>query len=287
MGVRFREVQVQRILTRAGGYLKGVCSHSLQPYRGCTFGNALCGVACYVQHNGFVTRGAAWGSFLEARVNAPRAYEAEHARERRWARRARGAFGVFLSSSTDPFVPQERVHGLTRGLLEVMIDAPPDVLIVQSHSPDVVRVRAQLARLAARCDVRVHLSIESDADSLPGLPPPAATVERRLEAAAQLRAAGLRTVITVSPLLPIRDPEAFFRRISRAADAVVIDHFIEGDGSADGSRTARTALPAAMERVLPGSSALAYRDQVVAIAREILPGRVGVSRDGFAGRYLD
>jgi DNA repair photolyase len=278
---------VKRILTRAGGYLRDVCSHSLQPYRGCSFGRSLCGVGCYVQHNAWLTRGAPWGSFLEARVNAPEAYAAEHAGERRWARRARGAFGVFLSSSTDPFLPQERVWGVTARLLAAMTEAPPDALIVQTHSPDVARAAPRLRALAARCELRVHLSIESDRDRLPGLPPPSAPVARRLAAAAALRAAGLRTVVTVAPLLPLRDPTGFFRRVADAADAVVIDHFVGGDGSPDGRRTARTPLPAAMERVLPGSSELAYRDRVVAIARELMPGRVGVGRDGFAGRYLD
>ena len=285
--MRCLEARVKRILTRAGGYLKDVCSHSLQPYRGCAYGRSLCGVGCYVQHNGLLTRGAVWGSFLEARVNAPEAYAAEQASERRWARRSRGAFSIFLSSSTDPFVPQERVQGVTLRVLEAMTQAPPDVLIVQTHSPDVARARAPLAALARDCQVRIHLSIESDRDSLPGLPPPAATVARRLAAAAALRAAGLRTVVTVAPLLPMRDPQEFFRRVADVADAVVIDHFIGGDGSLDGRRTASTPLPAAMERALPGSSELAYRDRIVAIAHEIMPGRVGVSRDGFAGRYLD
>jgi len=45
------EVEVGRILTRASGYLRDVCSHSLQPYRGCSFGRSLCGVGCYVRHN--------------------------------------------------------------------------------------------------------------------------------------------------------------------------------------------------------------------------------------------
>jgi DNA repair photolyase len=277
---------VKRILTRAGGYLKDVCSHSLQPYRGCSYGRSLCGVGCYVQHNRWLTRGAAWGSFLEARVNAPEAYAAEQAGERRWARRVRGAFAIFLSSSTDPFVPQERVRGVTARVLSAMLQAPPDVLIVQTHSPDVARAALPLAALAGRCELRVHLSIESDRDSLPGLPPPAAPVAQRLAAAAALRAAGLRSVVTVAPLLPMRDPREFFRRVSDAADAVVIDHFIGGDGSPDGRRTAGTPLPAAMERALPGSSELAYRDRIVALAREIMPGRVGVGGDGFAGRYL-
>ncbi|MCH7873373.1 MAG: hypothetical protein IID33_16880, partial [Planctomycetes bacterium] len=69
------------------------------------------------------------------------------------------------------------------------------------------------------------------------------------------------------------------------ADAVVIDHFIEGDGSADGARTNKTLLPAAMRAVAPGSVALDYRHQIVAVARRFLPGRVGVNIDGFAGRY--
>jgi len=286
MAMRVSQVQVKGILTRTRGYLEGIASHSLQPYRGCSYGRSLCGVACYVQHNPFLTRGAAWGSFLEARVNAADRYAEAAAREARWARRGGGRFGVFLSSATDPFVPQERRLRITSGVLEAMCDAPPDVLIVQTHSPMVAEALPRLVSLAERCDVRVHLSIESDRDSLPGLPAPAASVARRLEAARRLRSAGLRTVVTVSPLLPIREPRRFFARIGEAADAVVIDHFIQGDGSADGSRTARTRLPDVMQQVLPGSTRLAYRDEMVEIARQLMPGRVGVSRDGFAGRLL-
>lgn len=285
MGLAVREARVKGILTRTGGYLEGICSHSLQPYRGCTFGRSLCGVGCYVQHNAWLTRGAAWGSFLEARTNAADAYAEGVARERRFARRTQGVFGVFLSSATDPFVPQERRLRITARVLEAMCAEPPDVLVVQTHAPAVRDAAPRLAELARRCDVRVHLSIESDRETLPGLPPPAASVERRLAAAAALRAAGLRTVVTVAPLLPIRDPARFFQRVGDVADAVVIDHFVGGDGSRDGARTSRTALPAAMEAVHEGSSRLDYRDEIVAIARRAMPGRVGVSRDGFAGRY--
>ena len=42
-----------------------------------------------------------------------------------------------------------------------------------------------------------------------------------------------------------------------------------------------------MESVERGTSALEYRDCMVAIARQVLPGRVGVNIDGFAGRWLD
>ena len=66
MDVTFTDIR--NVLTRTGGYLKTVTSHSLQPYRGCTLGRSLCGVGCYVQHNRWLTKGQAWGSFLEVRL---------------------------------------------------------------------------------------------------------------------------------------------------------------------------------------------------------------------------
>ncbi len=285
MGVRIREVSARSILTRASGYLRGVASHSLQPYRGCSYGSSLCGAGCYVRHHTLLTRGAPWGSFLDARVNAAECYAAEVSRERRWGRRARGGFRIFMSSATDPFVPQEQRLGVSRRVLGAMCDDPPDTLILQSHSHLAAGAAELLRELSRRCELRVQLSVESDRDRLPGLPPPASSVSRRLAAAAELRRAGLRVVVTVAPLLPIERPADFFRRISEVADACVIDHFVGGDGSPDGSRTARTALPAAMARLDPESTGLGYRDRMVEIARGIMPGRVGVGVDGFAGRY--
>src|SRR6266550_880469 len=282
--MQITQALVGRILTRSSGFLTTVASHSLQPYRGCALGNSLCGVGCYVRHSWYVTRGAAWGSFVEARTNAAGAYRAEYDAERAWARRTRGRFGVFLSSATEPFQPLERSERVTRRVLEAMVERPPDFLIVQSHSHHLVDYLDLYPELAGRCELRFHVSIESDRDRLPGLPPSASSVEKRLEAARRLRAAGLRTVVTVSPLLPIEDPERFFARVAQVADAVVIDHFIQGDGSAGGSRTRRTPLPQAMAEVDARSVTLEYRDEIVATARRHLPGRVGVNINGFAGR---
>ena len=192
MPITLTTASVRSILTRSSGYLKTVTSHSLQPYRGCSFGNSLCGVGCYVKHNPFVTRGAKWGSFLEARENAASAYLAQYDRERRWARAHRGRFNVFMSSATDPFVPHEQRFGITRAVLDAMLEKPPDELIIQTHSHLVTRNVERYRELAQQCDLRIHISIESDRDRLPGLPPPASSVARRLEAAALLRAAGIR-----------------------------------------------------------------------------------------------
>jgi DNA repair photolyase len=286
--VQITETNVSQILTRTSGFLKSVSSHSLQPYRGCALGNSLCGVGCYVRHNFHLTRGQPWGSFVEARTNAAATYRAQYDRERAWARRARGRFGIFMSSSTEPFQPLERKLGITRSVFEVMLDHPPDFLIVQSHSHQVADYVDLYSRLAAATDLRFHVSIESDVDHLPGLPPSASSVAKRIEACKTLRQHGLYVVVTVAPLLPIRDPHTFFAALQPVADAVVIDHFIEGDGSPDGqgSRTGRTALPLAMTRIDPLSVSLDYRDHILSVACRHFPGRVGVNIDGFAGRYL-
>ena len=279
-------VEARSILTRVSGYLKTVSSHSLQPYRGCSFGRSLCGVGCYVQHNRFLTKGAAWGSFVEAKRNAAALYRSSAQRERRWAHAKHMSFSVFMSSATDPFLPHEKKLGITREVLEAMLEEPPDALILQTHTHLVENSADAIARLASCCDVRVHVSIETDNERLPGLPAHASPVDRRFQAVEVLRDLGVKTVVTVAPLLPISTPEAFFQRIARSADAVVLDHFIGGDGSKKGSRTNRTPLPALMQAIDPQSISSAYLEQMLEAAKRAMPGRVGVGIDGFAGRFL-
>jgi len=239
-----------------------------------------------VRHNHYLTRGQEWGTFLEARENAGESYLENCRAESRWARKHRGSFSIFLSSSTEPFVPQESRCGITRALLSAMAEAPPDALIIQTHSHLMLDHLSQFQALGERCVLRVQVSIETDREDLPGLPASFSSIDSRFEAARRLREAGIETVVTVSPLLPIRDEELFFERIAECADAVVLDHFIGGDGSSSGSRTRRTPLPEKMESLHPGSTELSYRDRMVELARRRLPGRVGVGIDGFAGRYL-
>jgi hypothetical protein len=69
------------------------------------------------------------------------------------------------------------------------------------------------------------------------------------------------------------------------SDAVVIDHYVGGDGSLNGSRTLRTNLPEAMAKIAPESVGLAYREQMAVIARKYFPKRVGINIAGFAGQF--
>ena len=273
------------VLTRSTGFLATVTSHSLQPYRGCGLGRSLCGAGCYVKANPWILNGRQWGDFVEAKTEAAAVYLATCDKERRWAHRGGKRFSVFMSSSTEPFQPAERKYGVTRSLLTAMRDNPPDGLVVQTHSHHVTDAIDLLADLKNRCDVRVHLSIETDRDALPGLPPAASPVAKRIAAGQALRERGIFTVVTVAPLLPIASPDEFFATLTTAFDAAVIDHYVGGDGSATGERTRRTPLPQAMAAIDPASLTTDYRDAIVAVARRHFA-KVGVGIDGFAGRWL-
>ncbi|MDH3256279.1 MAG: hypothetical protein OEM27_01570 [Nitrospinota bacterium] len=278
------EVQCRSILTRASGYLKQVCSHSINPYVGCGFGRSSCGVGCYVRHNVWLTKGREWGAFVDVKANAPEVYLKTCEAEQRWAHRRDQPFCIFLSSATEPWQPVEKRYRITRRLLEAMQAHPPDELILQTHATAILDDLDLIAGLSKQCRLRVHVSIEGDTERLPGLPPPPATVAGRVELLRQLSSAGIFAVACLSPLYPMEHPAAFFEQLAGAgASAVVIDHFIEGDGTAEGTRTWKTDLPRSMARINSESTHLTYRDHIAAIAQNYLP--VGISAAGFAGHY--
>ena len=79
------------------------------------------------------------------------AYRRDHDRIKRPRRGEPGPLRIYMSSSTDPYIPQEKTLRLTRALLEEMIERPPDVLVIQSHHTMVERdidLIADLSRAA-------------------------------------------------------------------------------------------------------------------------------------------
>jgi DNA repair photolyase len=278
------ETHCTSILTRTSGYLKDVSSHSLNPYVGCGYGNSSCGVGCYVRSNQWILRGRTWGDFVDIKVNADEVYSLTVQTERRWALGKGISFSIFFSSSTDPWQPIERKFRITRRLLNQMLKQPPDKLILQTHSSIIVEDIEIIVALKHLCDLRIHLSIEGDRDSLPGLPPPPCSVNQRIKLVEKLTSRGITTIVCMSPLYPLIDPDRFFSQLTKAgASAVVIDHFIEGDGTQNGSRTYRTPLPSAIKLIDEEALELSYRDSIASIARNYLP--VGISSTGFAGIY--
>jgi DNA repair photolyase len=277
-------IQSKTLLIRSSGYLKEVCSHSLNPYGGCGFGLSSCGEGCYVRFNPWLTQGREWGKFVDVKTNAAKLYLHSAEKEKSWAHKRSVPFTIFMSSSTDPWQPAEKKYRVTRSVLRAMTAHPPDTLILQTHSSNILHDQATLLELSRLCSLRIHISIEGDRNRLPGLPHPPCSIEKRISALEKLSVQGLQTVACLSPLHPLDDPHRFFDRLKNAgASAVIIDHFIEGDGTAEGSRTLKTRLPFAMSQIREDSVHLPYRTHIVNIARNYLP--VGISSQGFAGHY--
>jgi DNA repair photolyase len=281
-----REVSVRSIVNKTGGYLGGF-THTINPYHGCAFGKTLCGMPDYAP--GIVRsfgEEREWGTYLDVKVNAPERYAADHERIRSTAR---PEMRIYMSSVTDPYVPQERRYRITGRILEAMRERPPDLLALQTHTPNPLWDEDLLAALSGRFPLSVQISVETDRESLgPLFPRHAYPVGDRIDALRRLRERGLSTVAVVSPLWPIQDVERFARSLEEAATYVVLDHWLIGDGS-NGARTrCRMVAPGKsfpdllIEAGFEEWTRLEALERVREVFTRVLgKDRVGISKEGF------
>jgi DNA repair photolyase len=221
-------VEAKSIFSPATGFIRR-CGFdwTCNPYLGCTFGCTYCYAAFLPQNREPVDR---WGRWLTAKQNA-----VELALHQ--ARKVAGQ-AVYLSSVTDPYQPAERGLMLTRGILEALVPHQPR-LAVQTRGPLVVRDIDMLLRFES---VRVNLSIPTDSERLrQAFEPKAPPLERRWEAAAELKAAGLRVGICVTPTLPIENMEGFADRLGAFGAEVVVTQDFHDSGGGFGADTGERA----------------------------------------------
>ncbi len=235
------------ILSPTRGFLGPGFTHSLNPYSGCAFAGSVCGLFCYAQHDGNITKGRPWRLY-GAKKNASSAYRADYDRLKRPRTGDPRPLKIYMSSVTDPYVPQEKSLQITRSVLLEMLERPPDALVIQTHTTLIERDIELIEQLSNRCRLWVSITVETDMDELPpGFPPHASLPSRRIETLELFRRRGVPTQATVSPLLPLADPGEFAHRLERSCDRVIVDHYLVGDGSKNGLRTKRTGFGAMLE----------------------------------------
>jgi DNA repair photolyase len=115
---------------------------------------------------------------------------------------------INLGSSTDPYQPCERELKLTRGVLEVLLEARHPVALV-TKGVLVLRDLDLLAEMAKLDLVAVYISLTTLDPALKRiLEPRAASPGARLRAIRELRAAGVPVGVNASPMIPrINDHE--------------------------------------------------------------------------------
>src|SRR5947209_5271810 len=198
------QVNARSIFNLATGFIRrGGFDWTCNPYVGCSFGCVYC-YALFLPQNRRPKED--WGKWFQAKVNAVEV-------TRKQAPKVAGQ-AVYLSSVTDPYLPAERSLHLTRGILEALVPYQPR-LLVQTRGPLVVRDIDVVQQFEA---VRVNMSIPTDSEEVRlAFEPKAPPLERRWEAIAEVKAAGLPVGLCVTPMLPLEDPAAFVARLAAFA----------------------------------------------------------------------
>lgn len=170
-------------------------SQSINPYRGCEHGCIYCFARPSHAYLGY-SPGLDFETRLHVKLDAPARLRDELARP--GYRVAPIALGV----NTDAYQPLEREQGITRQLLEILLEARHPVSII-TKSALIERDIDLLQQLAAHDLVEVLISQTTlDRKLARAMEPRAAAPQRRLQTLARLREAGIPAGVLMAPLIP-------------------------------------------------------------------------------------
>ncbi|MBI3819706.1 MAG: hypothetical protein HY286_13505 [Planctomycetes bacterium] len=275
-------IHAKSALTPTGGFLKGF-THTFSPAIGCLLGKSSCGDFCYAQflqaHQ--IHGKGGWGEYLLIKANAAEALRADLDRAARRAADHKyyiSKLRVFSASSTEPLAgPLLTIY---RDCLRVLADYDIASWVVQTRSPLVRTLQNELD--AIRNHVVVSMTIETDDDAsfqigAAGSP----TIAARRAAVEEMQHWPVPIHVAVSPALPMRNINDFARWLLQFADVITVDTAVSGDGTGDGSRSARSALPSRM-----AARGADWRDErqpreLYQLLEQLAPGRARWSSDGF------
>jgi DNA repair photolyase len=188
------------ILSKATGFADSY-DFTLNPYSGCSFGCNYCYAAFFVKENELKE---AWGKWVQVKENALDLLKKHRGQPLIGER-------IYMSSVTDPYQPIEKTLGLTRAILEELLTFHRPQLVIQTRSPLVVRDIDLLRRFE---HVQVNMTITTDDDAIRmQFEPDCPSIDQRLEAITRIALAGIQTCITMTPLLPLKSPYEFAKRL--------------------------------------------------------------------------
>ena len=175
---------------------------SMNPYRGCEHGCAY----CYARPT-HETLGMNAGLDFESKILVK--HDAVNLLRKELNARRWRCEPIMISGVTDCYQPAERRFRLTRGLLEVLLEARQPACMITKNSL-VVRDLDLLAAMAERRLVSMALSITTlDAELARTLEPRTATPAAKLRAIRELSAAGVPVRVMIAPIIPgLTDAEA-------------------------------------------------------------------------------
>ena len=190
--LEFHHVTAKKILNRVPSASRAPANWTINVYRGCSHACLYCFARPTHEYLG-LNLGEDFDRKIVVKVNAVEKLRAELA-DPRWRGEA-----VAMGTNTDPYQRAEAKYRLTRGVITALAERGNPFSIL-TKSPLVTR---DLDVLRGARDVSVNFSLGTLDQRVwratePGAPNP----RRRVEAMAQLSAAGIRTGALVAPILP-------------------------------------------------------------------------------------
>jgi DNA repair photolyase len=193
--------------------------YGLNPYQGCYHGCAYCYARPTHQYLG-MGAGTDFERRIVVKTNAPELLAQTFARPS-W----KGELLV-IAGNTDCYQPLEAEYQLTRRCLEVCLAHRNPVAIITKGGVALrdVDLLADLARVAT---VQVFVTIPfAEQDVARVLEPFAAPIAKRFEILRRLSAAGVRTGISLAPIIPGLNDADIAVQLELARDAGVADAFM-------------------------------------------------------------
>ncbi|MFL9842739.1 PA0069 family radical SAM protein [Sphingomonas sp. ST-64] len=191
---------------------------SVNPYRGCEHGCIYCFARpTHAWHD--LSPGLDFETKLFAKPDAPSLLRAT------LGKRGYLCQPIAFGTNTDPYQPIEGTWKITRGCIEVLAACDHPITIT-TKSDRVTRDIDLLGPMAAKGLAAVMLSVTSlDPKVARTVEPRAPHPERRLAAVAKLRAAGIPTFVSLSPVIPQITDHEIEHIMERAAEAGALGCF--------------------------------------------------------------
>lgn len=187
-------------------------AQSINPYRGCEHGCVYCYARpshAYVD----LSPGIDFETRLFYKADAARLLRAELARP------GYRCQPIMLGANTDPYQPVEKRLGVTREILEVLLQARHPVTIITKGTL-VLRDLGLLQEFAAMNLARVTVSLTTlDPELKRTLEPRAASPQARLRVISELARAGVPVSVLAAPLIPAVNDAELEQLLAAAAAA--------------------------------------------------------------------
>jgi DNA repair photolyase len=220
-GTEYFVIPVRSILNRCTSE-RMPFTWTINPYRGCEFGCRYC-YARYT-HEYMELDGADFDKKIYAKANAGAIVSRDLAHAKLLGEH------IAIGTAIDPYQPAEREFGITRQILERIVQHEGLSLSITTKSNQIVRDLDLLRRIAERSSLTINITIVTIRTRLARLlelraPRP----DLRLDAVRKLREAGLRAGVFAMPVLPgITDGEKELDALAHAASDAGAQWFVGG-----------------------------------------------------------